>query len=245
MSQSKPSYGIDAPGFIQGLFAGGGVLTAAGFFVPPFRVFGRNVTFVGPLLRLAGLAGLTLGTSMTAYGLRGKFNVRDRMLSLVDWTGGETVLDIGTGRGLLAIGAAKQLTTGKVIGIDVWSTKDLSGNTLANAESNVRLEGVEGKVEFRSEDARAMSFADGTFDVVVSLLCLHNIEEDEGRQAACREIARTLKPGGTALIGDYIKTDEYAPILEAAGLIVHSRRSYAREAYSSMRVLVATKPHSA
>jgi len=33
--------------------------------------------------------------------------------SLVSWQGNETVLDVGTGRGLLMIGAAKKLTTGK------------------------------------------------------------------------------------------------------------------------------------
>jgi len=44
--------------------------------------------------------------------------------------GGEHVFDVGTGRGLLLIGAARRLTSGKGIGIDVWSTKDLSGNSL-------------------------------------------------------------------------------------------------------------------
>src|SRR6266700_1188047 len=49
-------------------------------------------------------------------------------------------------------------------------------------------------------DATAMNFANGSFDVVVSNLCLHNIPTRDGRDRACREIVRVLKPGGKAVI---------------------------------------------
>ncbi len=243
-SQNKPQYGIDAPEFIYGFFLAGSVLSIAGRFAPPFRLLGRRVSAVGPALRALGLASLTLGTSMLAYGLRGKFNVRDLMLSMITWRGDEAVLDIGTGRGLLAIGAAKRLTTGQVTAIDIWSAKDLSGNTLENAQANVRLEGVQDKVDFRNEDVRRLSFADDSFDVILSLLCLHNIEGKEGRKerdAACWEIARVLKPGGTAVIGDYIKTAEYSEAFAEAGLTVQSRASYLRQAYGLMYIVIARK----
>jgi cyclopropane fatty-acyl-phospholipid synthase-like methyltransferase len=42
--------------------------------------------------------------------------------------GDETVLDVGYGRGLHLIGAAKRLTTGKAPGVDIWQAEDLSGN---------------------------------------------------------------------------------------------------------------------
>lgn len=48
-------------------------------------------------------------------------------------------------------------------------------------------------MEVLSGDATAMKFADGTFDVVVSNLVIHNIPSREGRDKACREIARVLK----------------------------------------------------
>jgi cyclopropane fatty-acyl-phospholipid synthase-like methyltransferase len=61
---------------------------------------------------------------MLLYARWGKFRHRDRMLNMVSWRGGEQVLDVGTGRGLLLIGAARRLSTGKSTGIDVWSAKD-------------------------------------------------------------------------------------------------------------------------
>ncbi|MFX7883251.1 hypothetical protein ABTK06_19820, partial [Acinetobacter baumannii] len=77
-----------------------------------------------------------LGIAMLAYGLKGKYRTRDLMLSKIKWTGNENVLDIGTGQGLLMNGAAKYLTTGKSIGIDIWSSKDLSDNSISRTLAN-------------------------------------------------------------------------------------------------------------
>jgi len=41
--------------------------------------------------------------------------------------------------------------------------------------------------------------------------------EFKGRAQACREIARMVKPGGTALISDYIKTGLYQKVFAEAG----------------------------
>ena len=67
---------------------------------------------------------------MILYSKFGKFRHRDRMLKMVNWKGDEIVLDVGTGRGLMMIGAARKLTSGKSVGIDIWSKKDLSGNSM-------------------------------------------------------------------------------------------------------------------
>ncbi|MBW4443378.1 MAG: 50S ribosomal protein L11 methyltransferase [Plectolyngbya sp. WJT66-NPBG17] len=71
------------------------------------------------------------------------------MLNLIEWQGDETVLDIGTGRGLLMIGAAKRLTTGKAIGSDIWNAEDLTGNSIENMLKNAELEDVKDKIEIR------------------------------------------------------------------------------------------------
>jgi precorrin-6B methylase 2 len=76
---------------------------------------------------------------MVIYGMIGKFTVRDLMLSKVAWKGGEMVSDIGTGTGPLINGAAKHLTTGKSIGIDIWRAEGLSNNTRANTLRNAEL----------------------------------------------------------------------------------------------------------
>lgn len=237
----KPNYGIDAPGVIRNFLVVGVILTIAGWFVPSFILLDTRISFVGSVLCAVALLPIALGLSMCVYGIRGKFNIRDRMLNLIDWKGNEHVLDIGTGRGLLMIGAAKRLKTGKAIGIDIWNAEDLSGNLVENTLKNVELEGVKDKIEIRSEDARSMSFADSSFDVILSLLCLHNINHKTEREAACREIARVLKPGGTALLSDYTNAAEYAEVLAQAGLKVEKPKLYLLDAYSLIWIVCATK----
>jgi ubiquinone/menaquinone biosynthesis C-methylase UbiE len=142
------------------------------------------------------------------------------MLDLINWKGNETVLDIGTGQGLLMNGAAKRLTKGKAIGIDIWSSEDLSNNTAAKARANAVAEGVADKIEIRNENICSTTFQEGQFDVILSNLCLHNISDKNERQRACREIGRILKPKGVALISDFIHTGEYSKEFEKQGLTV-------------------------
>ncbi len=71
----------------------------------------------------------------------GKLWSRDRLLDALKLRGDELVLDVGCGRGLLLIGAAKRLTTGKALGVDIWNVEDLSGNRPEATLENARLEG--------------------------------------------------------------------------------------------------------
>ena len=115
---TKPDYGIDAPGVVRNLFLAS----------LPCRPH-RPVTFI--IRPVAGTRAASLaagGLLMILHAKWGKFRHRDRMLAMIPWKGDETVLDVGTGRGLLMIGAAKRLSTGQALGIDIWSAKDLSGN---------------------------------------------------------------------------------------------------------------------
>jgi len=217
--KSKPDYGFDGSPFAVAIVCiAGAVCFGGGVALIAFPGFILKIAAI--VLMLCGLLMVFVCGAYLYYVKLGKLHRRDRMLSMIDWKGNEKVLDIGTGRGLLMIGAAKKLTFGKSIGIDIWDPDDMQGNTYQNTMRNAELEGVLEKVEVRNEDVRSMSFPDDTFDVVLSNLCIHNIPTIDGREKACREIARVLKPNGTAIIADKSHTKKYGEIFALEGLIV-------------------------
>ena len=240
MSQ-EPDYGIDAPGVVFSLLALGSVLMIAGLLL--FKLAGNNSWHrLGISAAITGVICVFEGLLMLLYAKHGKFLHRERMLAMHTWRGDEQVLDVGTGRGLLLVGAIKKLTSGWGVGIDIWSTKDLSGNAMEKTQQNILLEGVQDKVELRSESACEMSFPEASFDVVLSNLCLHNIPDDVGRILACREIARVLKPGGIALISDYKNTRDYVRVFRERGLEVSRSGMKLWATFPPLRIVKARKP---
>lgn len=212
----KAQYGVDAPGVIRNLALGGIALLLVVIFFPIVKIGSLTIDTSGLVWSGGGCCfGAVL---MLAYSLYGKYKFRDRLLNMITWTGNEQVLDIGTGKGLLMIGAAKRLTTGKSIGIDIWNAEDLTGNNIENAMNNAAVEGVADKVEIKNENAMQMGFADETFDVVLTNMCIHNIYNKEGRKTACKEIGRVLKTGGTALVADFRHVREYKANFDELGL---------------------------
>ncbi len=241
----KPDYGIDAPKVLRNLLLFGVLGLVLGIFGPrlvqlgPVRLLPRPMFFgTGSLLLLEGFLYLF-------YVKVGKLYHRDRILSLHSWRGDENVLDVGCGRGLLLVGAAKRMAqlsgNGTVTGVDIWSREDMSGNSEQATRRNLELEGVSDRCKLIGVAAQDLPFEDGTFDVVVSNLCLHNIYDRDARKRALRQIARVLKPGGQALISDYKLTKEYADELQRAGL--STKRVWGNPLYTfpPLRIVVARK----
>jgi ubiquinone/menaquinone biosynthesis C-methylase UbiE len=100
---------------------------------------------------------------------------------------GGTILDLGSGRGIIAKNLAEMGF--KVIGIDF--EKEIVNK--ANAE--IPVWGLEGKLKFMEADVFNIPFTDASFDGVCDFGLLENLhKEDWGKYAS--EINRVLKPGG-------------------------------------------------
>jgi arsenite methyltransferase len=240
----KAEYGLDAPGVVAGnAVAGTAAIVGAGVGWALLRRRHRvPAAVVGGWLAIWGLVGVAQAGLMVRSSRAGKLKERDRLLDELSWRGDERVLDVGCGRGLLLIGAAKRLTTGRAVGLDLWRSQDQTGNDPAATLANARAEGVAERVELCDGDARRLPFGAQTFDVVVSSLALHNIAGAAERSAAIGEIVRVLKPGGRVVILDFRNTRQYAAALAAAQLgdVLRSPRRFGM--YPPVRVVTATKP---
>lgn len=232
----RPDYGLDAPVVLRRLVIVGGLSLGLALAIP------RIGWLAAPGVWFLVCAGVMV------WGSRiGKLRLRDRLLASIPWRGDERVLDVGCGRGLLVIGAAKRLTTGKAIGVDVWSAVDQASNSPGATLENARLEGVADRLALQTADARKLPFADNVFDVVVSSFALHNIAERAGREAAIREIVRVLKPGGCVTVADVWKTREPVRVLRACGLadVRRSRPSFLFVVPAFVVTAVAQPPNAA
>jgi ubiquinone/menaquinone biosynthesis C-methylase UbiE len=104
---------------------------------------------------------------------------------------------------------------------------------------------VEDRTAILTEDVQSLSFPDRSFDVILSLFCIHNIPTEAGQAAACREIARTLKPGGHVVIGEWLPTHRCAGYFREAGLTVYSSRSHFLKAFGpNSRTKLTEIPYS-
>jgi arsenite methyltransferase len=220
MTQGKQAnYGLDAPSVILNLLivAGAGVLL--GVLVPilgqpyPYGVPVREIGFGVALVSLINAGAMVWSSKV------GKVRARERLLDSMPWRGDEMVLDVGCGRGLMLLGAAHRLKTGKAVGVDIWRSEDLSGNRAEATWENAHTEGVADRVEIKDGDARQLPFPDGTFDVILSCAVIHNIPTVAEREQAIREIARVLKPGGRVAIKDIASTATYVRVLREQGLV--------------------------
>ncbi len=241
VSAERPNYGIDAPNVLRNLFLFGALGVVLALITPSQLHVGSVIFKLRPTFWCTGVALLIEGCLYLFYVKKGKEYHRDKMLAMNTWRGDEKVLDVGCGRGLLLVGAAKRNPAVHATGIDIWSREDMAGNSEAATQRNLDLESVAARCSLVSAGAQSMPFADASFDVVVSNLCLHNIYDRATRQRALEQIARVLKPGGVALLSDYKNTREYAASLTALGFTV-DRRWGSMTAFPPLRVVVARRP---
>lgn len=194
----------------------------------------------------ASAVGIAAGTALYMYATKaGKFDVWNRILDDLRLQGDETVLDMGCGRGAVLLAAAKRLPRGRAIGVDLWQA-DQTANSPSATRANATLENVADRIEVHTADMTALPFDDGSVDVVVSSLAIHNIPSRARRRQALSEAMRVLRPGGRLAIADLWETRQHAEHLRESGWQNVQRRSVGwRMWYSgpwvSTRLVTATK----
>jgi SAM-dependent methyltransferase len=174
------------------------------------------------------LVGSTLVLGCVAIGhhssRRGKFVVWSRLLDDLRWSGDEQVLDLGCGRGAVLILAAHHLTTGRAVGVDLW-TAGQSGNAPAATIRNAAVEQAADRVEVITADMTLLPCPDASFDLVLSNCAVHNVRTSAAVDRAIDEAVRVLRPGGRLMVADLWWTRRYRRRLRAHGLLDVTRRA--------------------
>src|SRR5262245_253401 len=127
-----------------------------------------------------------------------------------------TALDVGCGTGAVSRVVVEMLGLREVIGIDPSPLFIEKARELAKGKP---------RLEFQTGDARALQFADASFDLVLFHTVLCHVPEPE---RALREARRVLRPGGWLAIfdGDYptasVAIDAFDPLQATVAAMVAS-----------------------
>ncbi|SHI50139.1 bifunctional demethylmenaquinone methyltransferase/2-methoxy-6-polyprenyl-1,4-benzoquinol methylase UbiE [Flavobacterium terrae] len=115
---------------------------------------------------------------------------RKKILKLVASKNPETVLDIATGTGDLAILLAETNAT-KIIGLDI------SAGMLEVGKQKIAQKNLSNKIEMALGDSEKIPFNDNSFDAITVAFGIRNFENLE---LGLSEILRVLKPNGIFVI---------------------------------------------
>jgi arsenite methyltransferase len=215
--KNRADYGQDMPGIIVIIS-----LFAVAFFTISFWQFNKHEgnqhyenLVLATVLLLFGILLISLAVSGIWSSRYGKIILRDKVMSKLSFKGSETVLDIGCGKGLLLIEAAKRIPQGKAVGADLWDQTMEYKYVAQMALDNAKIEGVSARVEVVTADVQSMPFIDNSFDVVMTSLMMHHVPDIN---KALKEMVRVLKPGGTIIIAD-VNSKRFVPMLQLLGLM--------------------------
>jgi SAM-dependent methyltransferase len=230
------AYGADAPVAVDRL-----TKAAVGFALAMLvGAFASSVPVMAVAL-FASFAAAVLALGLVWSSRAGKLRERILIVDALELADGDRVLDIGCGRGLVTVEAARRLGAGVAIGVDLWKEGGDPSAVPTVLWDNASIEGVDDRVEVAVGDARSLPVPDATFDVVVSVSTLRGLADDEARARAVDEAARALRPGGRLALVDtrYTKASEEA--LRARGWpVTRSKRSWGM--FPPVRTVSATRP---
>jgi demethylmenaquinone methyltransferase/2-methoxy-6-polyprenyl-1,4-benzoquinol methylase len=115
---------------------------------------------------------------------------RKKVVSIVGKQNPDTILDIATGTGDLAINLAKT-NASKIVGFDI------SPGMLEIGKQKIAQKKLNNKIEMVLGDSEKMPFTDNSFDAITVAFGVRNFENLE---QGLTEILRVLKPNGTFVI---------------------------------------------
>ena len=196
----KPKYGLYAIRIIAILFS---IIEIIGFLLlsAGYIVFNNTyLTISGWIMTSFGIF-MVVAHFLSLYVFTGVNSTRFSWIAkLLELEGNEYVLDVGSGTGRTAVQMAKKLTTGRLVGIDIWDTMELGGSSPERAYKNAEIEDVKCKVEFKFGNVLEIPFDDYVFDIVTCSSVLNNLRGEKYRIKALKEIFRVLKPKGKCML---------------------------------------------
>jgi SAM-dependent methyltransferase len=244
--RGKTGYGIDEPRTLAELLIAGILAVAVGIIISAYTASSSPREADAALIGGPGVGFLILVVAAALYwsSRLGKPREMTKLVSSIPWGGEETVLDLGCGRGLATVMAAKKLQTGYAVGVDTWSKARVSGNDPLSVLANAAHENVGAKVLAVKAQSTQLPFADKAVDVIISGVAIHHLVPRRQRESLFSEMARVLKDGGRVGILDAGNGTEYSALLEKMGMRDIEMHRLRFSSFPPFHMVMARKPYS-
>jgi ubiquinone/menaquinone biosynthesis C-methylase UbiE len=140
------------------------------------------------------------------------------------------LLDLGAGTAQIPIELCRRASGLRVTAVDAASAM------LAVAAENVARAGLAERIELQQADAKALPYAGGAFDAVISNSIVHHIPAPRHVLA---EAVRVTRPGGLLFFRDLLRPADQATLdrlvdTYAAGANDHQRRMFAESLHAAL-----------
>jgi len=150
-----------------------------------------------------------------------EFAVIQRLLDLQ----GAKVLELGCGAAEKTRLIAERTAVASIVAVEIDPIAHQKNLTITDLP----------KVTFKSYGAQQIPEADDQFDLVMMFKSLHHVPA-ESMDAALREIARVLKPGGHAYISEPVFAGEFNEVMR----LFHDEELVRSQAFAALQRAVAT-----
>jgi SAM-dependent methyltransferase len=149
--------------------------------------------------------------------------------------GSAKVLDAGCGAGRTTLALMKVIKSGSVTALDRFDSDYIDNGGMTLLERNLKIAGIDGRVQICRGDVTEMQFDGESFDGAVSSFMVDHL--GKYKIDALREINRVLKPGGRFLLIVFIPNYATFSVMNVFCFSLTSRKKW-RELFGETNFII-------
>jgi SAM-dependent methyltransferase len=154
--------------------------------------------------------------------------ISNALIQLSDAKPVDTINHVGLGRKIVAIELSRHFTTGKIIVVDIYNPQIMPSRELARARRQVIRPNPDPRLSWRDGSINLLPLPDSSVSAVTMSETFGEIWQQGDQQQLLKEIFRVLKPGGSVLFAERLRTPINLIVLGPTAFRFHSINHWVR-----------------